>query len=121
MRVVIGLVVRDTFPGVKKRCLEIAAQVSDETLEEHLRPQEAKIWIKLAHRVRNQVKQTEESISEVASYTVLSDELEELTEDVVKEFLRYFGAYYLEAPGGFDFEFDDFCDSYNETFVTFLK
>lgn len=121
MRVVIGLVVRDTFPGVKKRCLEIAAQVSDETLEEHLRPQEAEIWIKLARRVRNQVEQTEESISEVASYIVLSDELEELTEDVIKEFLRYFGAYYLETPGGFDFEFDDFCDSYNETFVTFLK
>ena len=121
MRVVIGLVIRDTFPGVKKRCLEIAAKLTDEVLDEHLRPQISEIWIKLAKRVRHQAEQTGESISEVAAYTVLSDELEELTEDVVKEFLRFFGAYYLETPGGFDFEFDDFCDSFNETFVTFLK
>ena len=121
MRVVIGLVIRDTFPGVKKRCLEIAAQVSDETLDDHLRPQDSKMWIKLANRVRHQAEQTGESIEDVAAFIVSSDKLEELTEDVVKEFLRFFGAYYLENPGGFDFEFDDFCDSFNETFVTFLK
>lgn len=122
MRIVIGLVVRDSFPGLKKNCLRIAMQVTEEALKTHL-GENAKIWIKHLDQIRTFMSSCDiDDIEEGVSTHVLMGNTEDLTEDIVKDFLKFFGGYYLNSEqGGFDFNPDDFNDSYEETFVTFLK
>ena len=123
MRIVIGLVVRDSFPGLKKNCLDIAMQISEDALRTHLGDENAKIWIKHLNDIKTFISSCDiENVSEgIASY-VSSSNTEDLTQDIIKDFLKYFGGYYLNSDqGGFDFNPDDFNDSYEETFVTFLK
>ena len=123
MRIVIGLVVRDSFPGLKKNCLDIAMQISEDALRTHLGDENAKIWIKHLDLIKTYIGSCDiEDIEEGISSYVQSNNTEDLTQDIIKDFLKYFGGYYLNSDqGGFDFNPDDFNDSYEETFVTFLK
>ena len=122
MRVVIGLVVRDSFPGLKKNCLSIAMNLTEETLETHL-GETSEIWIKHLDLIKTYIGSCDiEDIEEGISSYVQCSNTEDLTLDILKDFLKYFGGYYLNSnQGGFDFNPDDFNDSYEETFVTFLK
>lgn len=122
MRIVIGLVVRDSFPGLKKNCLSIAMSLTEEALETHL-GETSEIWIKHLDSIKTYIGSCGiEDIEEGISSYVQSSNTEDLTLDILKDFLKYFGGYYLNSDqGGFDFNPDDFNDSYEETFVTFLK
>lgn len=122
MRIVIGLVVRDSFPGLKKNCLNIAMNLAEEALETHL-GETSEIWIKHLDLIKTYISSCDiEDIKEGISSYVQSSNTEDLTLDILKDFLKYFGGYYLNSDqGGFDFNPDDFNDSYEETFVTFLK
>jgi len=122
MRIVIGLVVRDSFPGLKKNCLSIAMQITEEALKTHL-GENAEIWIKHLDQIKTFISSCDiDDVEDGISSYVLMSNTEDLTQEVVKDFLKYFGGYYLNSGrGGFDFNPDDFNDSYEETFVTFLK